>query len=197
LRVLWTENSSFPPHPHIRQRQITGGEPFLHQKELVALIRPAGEAGIPFIRTETNGYLFMGHEKPDFDRRIAAPGQTLAATPLCTFWIGVDSSVPEIHERMRGLAGVIMGIEKALLIFHGHGIFPSANLGTTWNVVISDKPGVIYSGPKRFEMINLGVLINHIHPQFRGYSKVGVILDVPGHVCADNECMPIIGIYIN
>jgi len=113
---------------------ITGGEPFLYQKELVTLIRHAGEAGIPYIRTGTNGYLFMGHERPDFDRRIAGLAETLAATSLYTFWISVDSSVPEIHERMRGLPGVMKGIEKALPIFHAHGIFPSANLGITRNV---------------------------------------------------------------
>ena len=35
-----------------------GGEPLLDVDRLVALIRYAGAAGIPFIRTCTNGYLF-------------------------------------------------------------------------------------------------------------------------------------------
>lgn len=113
---------------------ITGGEPFLCQKELVALIRHAGQAGIPYIRTGTNGFLFMGHDRPDFVGRVAELADTLAATSLYTFWISVDSALTEVHERMRGLPGVIRGIEKALPIFHERGIFPSANLGITRNI---------------------------------------------------------------
>lgn len=125
---------------------LTGGEPFLHQKELVALIRHAGEAGIPFIRTGTNGYLFMGHDNPDFFGRIAELAETLASTSLYNFWVSVDSSVPVVHERMRGLPGVIRGIEKALPIFHERGIFPSANLGITRNVCL---PRHEEDGPSR------------------------------------------------
>lgn len=117
---------------------LTGGEPFLFQRELIGLIRHAGQAGIPYIRTGTNGYLFMGHERPGFEKRIAELAKRLAATSLYTFWISIDSSVPEIHERMRGLPGVIKGIEKALPIFHEHGIYPSANLGISRNVCPSN-----------------------------------------------------------
>jgi hypothetical protein len=42
---------------------------------------------------------------------------------------------------MRGLPGVFKGIEKSLPIFHEHGIFPSANLGITRNVVLSARRG--------------------------------------------------------
>jgi hypothetical protein len=37
---------------------------------------------------------------------------------------------------MRGLPGVISGIEKALPIFHEHGIYPSANLGINRNICL-------------------------------------------------------------
>jgi hypothetical protein len=53
----------------------------------------------------------------------------LAATPLRNFWISLDSAYAEVHEQMRGLDGVVEGIEKALPIFHAHGLYPSANLG--------------------------------------------------------------------
>jgi len=113
---------------------LTGGEPFLFQRELITLIKYAGEAGIPYIRTGTNGYLFMNHDRTGFHDRVSELAAALASTTLYTFWISVDSSVPEVHERMRGLPGVIKGIEKALPIFHEHGIYPSANLGITRNV---------------------------------------------------------------
>jgi hypothetical protein len=58
----------------------------------------------------------------------------LAATPLRNFWISIDSADPEIHEEMRGFSGVVAGIERALPIFHAHGLFPSANLGINRNL---------------------------------------------------------------
>ena len=110
---------------------FTGGEPFLHSKNLLTLIHYAGDAGIPYIRTGTNGFLFMNSDNPDFTARISRIAESLAATKLYTFWISIDSPDPELHESMRGLPGVIQGIERALPIFHQHGIFPSANLGIT------------------------------------------------------------------
>ncbi|MFZ7112312.1 MAG: radical SAM protein [Desulfatiglandales bacterium] len=38
---------------------FTGGEPFLYLDELALLIQRAGDHGIPYIRTGTNGFLFM------------------------------------------------------------------------------------------------------------------------------------------
>jgi hypothetical protein len=55
--------------------------------------------------------------------------ERLAESGLHTFWISIDSADPVVHEQMRGLPGVIDGIEIALQIFHAHGIYPSANLG--------------------------------------------------------------------
>jgi MoaA/NifB/PqqE/SkfB family radical SAM enzyme len=108
---------------------FTGGEPLLLRDNLVRWIRAAGRAGIPYIRTGTNGFLLRGAERPDFKERIQRLAETLAATPLRNFWISLDSASAEVHEGMRGLTGVVAGIEKALPIFHAAGIYPSANLG--------------------------------------------------------------------
>ena len=108
---------------------FTGGEPFLFKEELIQFILYAGRAGIPYIRTGTNGFLFRHPERSDFGDRIKALADRLAATPLRNFWISLDSALPEVHEQMRGLTGVVKGIEKALPIFHAAGIYPSANLG--------------------------------------------------------------------
>jgi hypothetical protein len=113
----------------VRAVSFTGGEPFLFFDELVLLIEHATAAGIPYVRTGTNGFLFMNSRHPDFVRRITRIAERLARTKLYTFWISIDSAVPAVHESMRGLPGVIAGIERALPIFHALGIYPSANLG--------------------------------------------------------------------
>lgn len=113
---------------------FTGGEPFMHQDDILALIRHAGEAGIEFIRTGTNGFMFLGSDKPSFEPRVHKLAEALAATKIYTFWISIDSVEPEVHEQMRGLPGVVRGIEKALPIFRQYGIYPSANLGINRNI---------------------------------------------------------------
>ena len=119
---------------------FTGGEPLLVLPDLVTLINHAGAAGIAYIRTGTNGFVFRSHEKHDFPDRIHRLAETLAATPLRNFWISIDSADPATHEKMRGFPGVIRGIERALPIFHRYGLFPSANLGINRNL---DGPGSI------------------------------------------------------
>jgi len=118
----------------VRVVSFTGGEPLLVLRELISLIRHAGRLGIPYIRTGTNGFVFMNSEHPGFETRIQRIGEALADTPLRNFWISLDSSVPGIHEQMRGFPGIIRGMEKALKIFHDHGIYPSANLGINRNM---------------------------------------------------------------
>ncbi len=113
---------------------FTGGEPLLWLDELTELIRHAGRAGIPYIRTGTNGFIFMGAEKPGFRNRMARIAESLADTPLRNFWISIDSADPGVHERMRGFPGVIAGVRKALPIFHDRGLYPSANLGINRNM---------------------------------------------------------------
>lgn len=113
---------------------LTGGEPLLDVDRLVELISYAGKSGIPYIRTGTNGFMFRDHEKSTFQDRVSELADKLCSTPLRTFWISMDSHVPEIHEKMRGFKGVITGIEKALPVFHRAGIFPSVNLGINRNV---------------------------------------------------------------
>lgn len=113
---------------------FTGGEPMLHFGQLVELICHAGAAGIPFIRTGTNGFMFQGHEKKGFLDRVRRMAETLSRTPIRNFWISIDSAEPSVHERMRGFGGVIAGIEKALPVFHAAGIYPSANIGINRNM---------------------------------------------------------------
>lgn len=118
----------------IKALSFTGGEPLLFLDDLVELLRYAGRTGIPYLRTGTNGFLFAGSDSPDFDRRVHEIAEKLASTDLYTFWISIDSAAPATHEAMRGFPGVIRGIEKALPIFHSHGIYPSANLGLNRNM---------------------------------------------------------------
>jgi MoaA/NifB/PqqE/SkfB family radical SAM enzyme len=113
---------------------LTGGEPLLFLDDVVELLRHAGQAGIPYLRTGTNGFLFCGSDSPDFTRRIETIAGKLAGTDLYTFWISIDSADAATHETMRGFPGVIRGIEKALPIFHSHGIYPAANLGMNRNM---------------------------------------------------------------
>jgi MoaA/NifB/PqqE/SkfB family radical SAM enzyme len=118
----------------VRAVSFTGGEPFLMLKDLVTLITYAGKAGFTYIRTGTNGFPFANPGAPNFHTKITRITEQLAATPLRNLWISIDSTVPALHETMRGFPGVIAGIERALPIFHDHGIYPSANLGMNRNI---------------------------------------------------------------
>ena len=119
----------------VRVVSFTGGEPLLFLEDLVMFIKYAGEAGIDYIRTGTNGFMLSNPRSPRFQSRVNKIVEALAGTPLRNFWISIDSVIPSIHEKMRGFPGVIQGIEKALPIFHEHGLHPSANLGINRNIM--------------------------------------------------------------
>jgi MoaA/NifB/PqqE/SkfB family radical SAM enzyme len=112
---------------------FTGGEPFLFLDQLCALADYAGKCGIRYLRTGTNGFLFRHAERADFGERMERLAAKLAATPIRNIWVSIDSADPATHEQMRGLPGVIRGIEKALPIFAKHGLYLSANLGINRN----------------------------------------------------------------
>jgi sulfatase maturation enzyme AslB (radical SAM superfamily) len=112
---------------------FTGGETFLYFDDLIEMLTFARDAGIEYTRTGTNGFMFMNSDSGDFEKRIAKIAEALAATKIRNFWISIDSADPALHEAMRGLPGVIKGIEKALPIFNQYGIYPSANLGINRN----------------------------------------------------------------
>ncbi|MCG8636816.1 MAG: radical SAM protein, partial [Desulfobacterales bacterium] len=118
----------------IQAISFTGGEPMLLRRDLPELIRHAGRAGIPYIRTGTNGFFFANHDRPDFRDKIQRIAAELAETPLRNFWISLDSSLAHVHEEMRGFEGVVKGMEKALPLFHAAGLYPSVNLGLNRNV---------------------------------------------------------------
>ena len=118
---------------------FTGGEPLLDIDRLVALIRYAGKAGIPFIRTGTNGYIFANSDKKGFLKRVEEIAKKLADTPLRNFWISLDSALPHVHESMRGFEGMVRGLEKALPVFHESGLYPSVNLGLNRNLTAKTR----------------------------------------------------------
>ncbi len=118
---------------------FTGGEPFLFIDDICKLARHAGNNGIRYIRTGTNGFLFRHSERSDFTSRMKALADKLAATPLRNIWVSVDSADVQTHEQMRQLPGVIKGIEKALPIFAERGIYLSANLGINRNLAGHDN----------------------------------------------------------
>lgn len=118
---------------------FTGGEPFLFFDDLAGHIEYACKKGITHIRTGTNGFFMKNHEAPDFRDRIGRMAEKLARAGLRNLWISIDSSDAETHEKMRGLEGVIKGMEKALPVFHSSGIYPSANLGINRNMAGFDR----------------------------------------------------------
>lgn len=119
---------------------ITGGEPLLYLKDVTSLLKHAHDSGIPFTRTGTNGFLFTNSDAPGFEGRVARVAENLVNARIYTFWISIDSADTEVHERMRGLPGVIAGIRRALPIFHAHGLYPSVNLGINRNVAGPECP---------------------------------------------------------
>ena len=118
----------------VKALSFTGGEPLLYVDEIADLLKYARRAGITYTRTGTNGYLFANPQKRGYLEGINKLAEKLADAGLYTFWISIDSVDPAVHESMRGLPGVIAGIEKALPLFHAHGIYPSANLGINRNM---------------------------------------------------------------
>ncbi len=92
---------------------------------------------------------------PGGNDRIRRLVEMLADTPLRNFWISLDSADPAVHERMRGFPGVVAGIEKALPIFHQHGIYPSANLGINRNMGAIHIAGAraVHGGEGPFEAV--------------------------------------------
>lgn len=113
----------------VRALSFTGGEPLLFLGEIVELSRRAKARGIPLVRTGTNGFVFRGHEHPDFPTRMQRLAETLAESGLDNFWISLDSADPAVHEANRGLPGVVKGLEKGLKVLRGFGLYPAANLG--------------------------------------------------------------------
>jgi len=136
----------------VRVISFTGGEPLLFLDELTGFIKYAGEAGIDYIRTGTNGFLFALPQHHDFLSRIKKVAEKLAAVPLRNFWISLDSADPAVHERMRGLVGVTAGIEKALTVFHDYGLYPSANLGLNRCLGGNSDQALPFVSPRRTQL---------------------------------------------
>lgn len=113
---------------------FTGGEPLMFSDHIIELLHHCDKAGIHYARTGTNGFMFRNYEQPEWEHRIRSFAERLAGTGIYTFWISIDSADPAVHEEMRGLPGVVQGIERALSIFREYEIYPAANLGINRNV---------------------------------------------------------------
>ncbi|GLI34683.1 radical SAM protein [Desulforhabdus amnigena] len=150
---------------------FTGGEPLLFLDELVVLIKYAGSAGIEYIRTGTNGFLFTQPERPGFRSRVNRIAEMLADTPLRNLWISIDSAIPSVHEKMRGFPGVIAGIEEAVPIFHGHGIYPSANLGINRNI---GGAGSVSDGCRPADEDYLPLFMKDMKAAFRSFYRFAI-----------------------
>ena len=114
---------------------FTGGEPFIDHKIIFELLDYAGKEGVRYLRSGTNGFMFARNGKPVPLEEAELFIRRLAETKIRNFWISIDSSDTKTHETMRGLPGVIAGIENALPIFHTYGIYPAANLGINRNIL--------------------------------------------------------------
>ena len=68
----------------VQALSFTGGEPLLYLDDIIELIDYATAAGILYVRTGTNGFLFMNSDHPDFERRISSVVERLARTKLYT-----------------------------------------------------------------------------------------------------------------
>ncbi|WP_321392308.1 radical SAM protein [uncultured Desulfuromusa sp.] len=140
----------------VRALSFTGGEPFLYLDQICYLAKVADQCGIEYIRTGTNGFLFRHSDRADFPDRMKQLADQLAATAIRNVWVSIDSSDVVTHEQMRGLPGVIKGIETALPIFADRGLYLSANLGINRNFSGANKDqdhldyDFFYSGFDRF-----------------------------------------------
>jgi hypothetical protein len=113
----------------VRAISLTGGEPLLYAGDIAELAALARRSGVASVRTGTNGFIFQEHERPGFTDKIAATAAQLRQSGVNAFWISLDSPEPSVHERNRGLPGVVDGISKGLPVFHDQGLFPAVNLG--------------------------------------------------------------------
>jgi hypothetical protein len=163
---------------------FTGGEPLLLLDELSMLIKYAGSSGIDYVRTGTNGFLFMNPDKQKSKDRITKAAEILADTPLRNFWISIDSAEPRMHEEMRGFPGAMAGIEKALPIFHDHGIYPSANLGINRNMGGSPIPNLPHGD--KLKTHHLQTLYRRFRQAFRRF--YGSVIDMGFTIV--NTCYP-------
>jgi len=151
---------------------FTGGEPLLCLEAIAPLARQARDAGIRYVRTGTNGFIFRDHDRPDFADRVARLADTLLASGFNAFWISLDSADASLHEHNRGLPGVVAGIAKALPIFHAHGLYPAANLGinrTTGGRTTDGPDAPPPHDPHRPETFDAAAFTDHFTAAFRRF----------------------------
>jgi hypothetical protein len=134
----------------VRAISFTGGEPLLDVGLVTRLVRYARQRGIEYTRTGTNGHLFAVNDSRVVADRAGRLADKLVSAGLRNLWISLDSADPATHEAMRGLPGVVAGIERALPIFHDLGLYPAVNLGLTRGLGGPALPDW-EAGPEAFE----------------------------------------------
>ncbi|MDR1948565.1 MAG: radical SAM protein [Spirochaetaceae bacterium] len=119
---------------------LTGGEPFIRIEEIFELLDYGVRRGIRYMRSGTNGYMFVHEGKAAGTETINRFAKNLAASGIRNFWISLDSADTKTHEAMRGIPGVVAGIRTALPLFHAQGLYPAVNLGINRNVAGNPIP---------------------------------------------------------
>jgi hypothetical protein len=147
---------------NIRSISFTGGEPLLFPDDLAEMIRYAKQAGIPMIRTGTNGFIFKNPYEKEFTSRVQRLAKKLYDSGLRNFWISIDSANPTLHEKMRGLPGIMDGLKKGLRIFHDAGLFPTANMGINRNMA-----GWLTAGIKRQDYCSENDYLKNFFERFK------------------------------
>jgi sulfatase maturation enzyme AslB (radical SAM superfamily) len=146
----------------IQSISFTGGEPLLFIDDLAELIDHANQAGIPMIRTGTNGFIFRNSDEKEFNSRVQRVAKKLYDSGLRNFWISIDSANPTLHEKMRGLTGVMDNLKKGLRIFHDAGLFPTANMGINRNMA-----GWLTAGIKRQDYCSENDYLKNFFERFK------------------------------
>lgn len=77
-----------------RTLTISGGEPTLLRRRLLAVIRGARERGVPYVELQTNAVLVD-----------AAYAAALASAGLTSAFVSLLSDLPDLHDRLAGLDG--------------------------------------------------------------------------------------------
>ena len=70
---------------NIQSISFTGGEPLLFADDLVEMIRYADQAGIPMVRTGTNGFIFRNSDEKEFTCRVQRLAKKLYDSGLRNF----------------------------------------------------------------------------------------------------------------
>ena len=107
---------------------LSGGEPFLRWKAYIELARYLAEHGVP-VATITNGWYVTEKRAKELAKYIAEAQ------------ISIDGSVPDVHDKVRGVPGSFERAVRAVKLFKKAGIKVSISTALT-RFNIDDFPNV-------------------------------------------------------